>query len=42
MDDLLYEIYHSLIGLQTADLDRIIAEGASAKETVRAIMERSG
>ncbi|GAA3435420.1 TetR/AcrR family transcriptional regulator [Kutzneria kofuensis] len=37
-DDLLYEIYHSLIGLQTADLDRIIAEGASAKETVRAIM----
>ncbi|HEY0500887.1 MAG TPA: TetR/AcrR family transcriptional regulator [Kutzneria sp.] len=37
-DDLLYEIYHSLIGLQTAELDRIIAEGRDAPETVRAIM----
>ena len=37
-DDLLYEIYHSLIGLQTADLDGIIARDLGAKETVRAIM----
>jgi AcrR family transcriptional regulator len=37
-DDLLYEIYHSLIGIQTADLDRIIAEGRGAAETVRAIL----
>ena len=37
-DDLLYEIYHSLIGLQTADLDRIIAQDLGAKETVRAIL----
>jgi AcrR family transcriptional regulator len=37
-DDLLYEIYHSLIGLQTAELDRIIAEGRDAPETVRAIL----
>jgi AcrR family transcriptional regulator len=37
-DDLLYEIYHSLIGLQTADLDAIIAQGLGAKETVRAIL----
>jgi len=37
-DDLLYEIYHSLIGLQTAELDRIIAEGNGAVQTVRAIM----
>ena len=37
-DDLLYEIYHSLIGLQTADLDGIIARDLGAKETVRAIL----
>ncbi len=37
-DDLLYEIYHSLIGLQTADLDGIIAQGLGPKETVRAIL----
>ena len=37
-DDLLYEIYHSLIGQQTAELDRIIAQGRDARETVRAIM----
>jgi len=37
-DDLLYEIYHSLIGLQTTDLDGIIAQDLGAKETVRAIL----
>lgn len=37
-DDLLYEIYHSLIGTQTADLDEIVARGLSAAETVRAIL----
>lgn len=37
-DDLLYEIYHSLIGVQTADLDDIVARDLGAKETVRAIM----
>ncbi|MFC0434985.1 TetR/AcrR family transcriptional regulator [Kutzneria buriramensis] len=37
-DDLLYEIYHSLIGIQTADLDGIIAQDLGAKETVRAIL----
>ncbi|MFI9384444.1 TetR/AcrR family transcriptional regulator [Kutzneria sp. NPDC052558] len=37
-DDLLYEIYHSLIGVQTADLDAIIAQDLGAKETVRAIL----
>lgn len=37
-DDLLYEIYHSLIGLQTADLDRIIAQDLGPRETVRAIL----
>jgi AcrR family transcriptional regulator len=37
-DDLLYEIYHSLIGIQTADLDAIIAQDLGAKETVRAIL----
>jgi AcrR family transcriptional regulator len=37
-DDLLYEIYHSLIGVQTADLDDIVARDLGAKETVRAIL----
>lgn len=37
-DDLLYEIYHSLIGTQTADLEEIIARGLPAAETVRAAL----
>ncbi|MBB5956772.1 AcrR family transcriptional regulator [Saccharothrix tamanrassetensis] len=37
-DDLLFEIYRSLIGRQTADLDRIIAQGADPATTVRRIM----
>jgi AcrR family transcriptional regulator len=37
-DDLLYEIYHSLISLQQADLDRIIAAELPPQDTVRAII----
>jgi AcrR family transcriptional regulator len=37
-DDLLYEIYHALIGTQTADLEEIAARGLPAAETVRAIL----
>ncbi|MBA8927076.1 AcrR family transcriptional regulator [Kutzneria viridogrisea] len=37
-DDLLFEIYHSLISSQMADLDRIIALRLSAADTVRAIL----
>ncbi len=37
-DDLLYEIYHGLIGRQLADLDRIIAAGYPPFDTVRAIV----
>jgi AcrR family transcriptional regulator len=37
-DDLLYEIYHGLIGRQLADLDRIIAAGYPPADTVRAIV----
>jgi AcrR family transcriptional regulator len=37
-DDLLYEIYHGLIGQQLADLDRILAKGLPAADTVRAII----
>lgn len=37
-DDLLYEIYHALIGTQTADLDAIVARELGAAETVRAIL----
>jgi AcrR family transcriptional regulator len=37
-DDLLFEIYHSLIGVRMADLDRIVAQGLGAPETVRAIL----
>jgi AcrR family transcriptional regulator len=37
-DDLLYEIYHALIGTQNADLDEIVARGLGASETVRAIL----
>jgi AcrR family transcriptional regulator len=37
-DDLLYEIYHSLIGVQTADLDAIVARDLGPAETVRAIL----
>ncbi|MBV9843785.1 MAG: TetR family transcriptional regulator [Kutzneria sp.] len=37
-DDLLYEIYHSLIGVQAAELDRIVARGLGPRETVRAIL----
>jgi AcrR family transcriptional regulator len=37
-DDLLYEIYHALIGTQTADLEEIAARGLTASETLRAIL----
>jgi AcrR family transcriptional regulator len=37
-DDLLYEIYHQLIGVQTTDLEEIAARGLGASETVRAIL----
>ncbi|MFI0348992.1 TetR/AcrR family transcriptional regulator [Actinomadura sp. 9N407] len=37
-DDLLYEIYHSLIARQLADLDRILAAGGPPGETVGAIV----
>lgn len=37
-DDLLFEIYHSLIGTQTADLEAIVAHGLGAPETLRAIL----
>ena len=37
-DDLLYEIYHALIGTQTADLEEIVARGMPAGETLRAIL----
>jgi AcrR family transcriptional regulator len=37
-DDLLYEIYHSLIGVQNADLDAIVARGLGAAETLREIL----
>ncbi|MEW2359934.1 TetR/AcrR family transcriptional regulator [Spirillospora sp. NPDC029432] len=37
-DDLLYEIYHSLIGRQLADLDRILAAGEPPAATVRAVI----
>ncbi|MGK5554774.1 TetR/AcrR family transcriptional regulator [Actinomadura kijaniata] len=36
--DLLYEIYHSLITRQLADLDRVLAAGLPPAETVRAIL----
>src|SRR5437588_8340975 len=37
-DDLLFEIYHSLIGVQNADLDEIVARELGAAETLRAIL----
>jgi AcrR family transcriptional regulator len=37
-DDLLFEIYHALIGTQTADLEEITARGLTASDTVRAIL----
>jgi AcrR family transcriptional regulator len=37
-DDLLYEIYHALIAAQQAELDRIVAAGLPAADTVRAIV----
>jgi AcrR family transcriptional regulator len=37
-DDLLYEIYHQLIGVQTTDLEEIAARGLGASATVRAIL----
>jgi AcrR family transcriptional regulator len=37
-DDLLYAIYHSLIGTQNAALDEIAALGLGAGETVRAVL----
>ncbi|MEU5885164.1 TetR/AcrR family transcriptional regulator [Spirillospora sp. NPDC047279] len=36
--DLLYEIYHSLIARQLADLDRVVAAGLPPRDTVRAIL----
>lgn len=37
-DDLLYEIYNRLLSRQLADLDGILAEGLSPRETVRSII----
>jgi AcrR family transcriptional regulator len=37
-DDLLYEIYHSLIGTQLADLDTILARGLPPDQSVRAVI----
>ncbi|SHF28834.1 TetR/AcrR family transcriptional regulator [Streptoalloteichus hindustanus] len=37
-DDLLYEIYHSLIAIQLAGAERILAAGAGPAETVRALV----
>jgi AcrR family transcriptional regulator len=37
-DDLLYEIYHALIGEQLAHLDRIIAAGDPPPDTLRAVI----
>jgi AcrR family transcriptional regulator len=37
-DDLLYEIYHALLSVQLADLDRILAQGLPPAQTVRAII----
>lgn len=37
-DDLLFEIYRSLIGRQMADLDRIVSERLDAATTVRRIL----
>lgn len=37
-DDLLYEIYNQLLSRQLADLERILADGGSPRETLRAII----
>ena len=37
-DDLLYEIYHDLITVQLAGMDRIMAAGGPAPDTLRAII----
>jgi AcrR family transcriptional regulator len=37
-DDLLYEIYHSLISAQLADLDEILSRRMSSSDTVRAVI----
>jgi AcrR family transcriptional regulator len=37
-DDLLYEIYHAVIGEQLAHLDRILAAGRPRPQTLRAII----
>jgi AcrR family transcriptional regulator len=37
-DDLLYELYHALIGVQNADLDEIVARGLDPATTVREIL----
>lgn len=37
-DDLLYAIYHALIGTQNAALDEIAARGMGAADTVRAVL----
>jgi AcrR family transcriptional regulator len=37
-DDLLYEIYHGLIGTQLADLDAILARGLPPAQSIRAVI----
>jgi AcrR family transcriptional regulator len=37
-NELLYEIYHSLLSRQLADLDRIIGEGLPPEETIHALI----
>ncbi|MEU8797671.1 TetR/AcrR family transcriptional regulator [Spirillospora sp. NPDC048819] len=37
-DDLLYEIYHSLIDRQLADLGEVLARGLPPRESVRAVL----
>jgi AcrR family transcriptional regulator len=37
-DDLLYEIYHALIGVQNTDLDEIVGRGLDPASTLRAIL----
>ncbi|HWC80722.1 MAG TPA: TetR/AcrR family transcriptional regulator [Pseudonocardiaceae bacterium] len=37
-NDLLYELYHALIGVQNADIDAIVTRGADAATTVREIL----
>ena len=37
-DDLLYELYHALIGVQNAEIEQIVARGGDAASTVREIL----